>query len=155
MCVYIYIYIYTHSLAALLISAHSPLTHSPSHCRPKFCYRRPKLSVTHSRSTLTVCSVLFYSYLLYAFLFKIFLFYIYIYIYIVFNLRCLFHMNPICRNHMTSLPSTQTKSLTPCLFHIIFVPKPSPRIHQRGGFVDSYYLKKEIKYVDSYYLKKD
>ena len=59
------------------------------------------------------------------------------------------------RNHMTSLPSTQTKSLTPCLFHIIFVPKPSPCIHQGGGFVDSYYLKKEIKYVDSYYLKKD
>ena len=82
-CVCIYIYIHTHSLAALLISAHSPLTHSPSHCRPKFCYRRPKLSVTHSRSTLTVCSVLF--------LFALCLslqnhFILYIYIYILYSI---------------------------------------------------------------------
>ena len=158
MCVYIYIYTHTHSPTALLISAHSPLTHSPSHCRPKFCYRQPKLSITHSRSTLTVYFVLF----LFALCLSLqnhFIIYIYIYIYCIQTEMFVSYESHLpskgTRNHMTSLPSTQTKSLTPCLFHIIFVPKPSPCIHQGGGFVDSYYLKKEIKYVDSYYFKKD
>ena len=88
---------------ALLILAHSPLPLSltrnlivgPScHCRSKLYH-----SLAQALSLL-VCSILF----------KI----IYIYIYIVFSLRCLFHMNPICR--------AKVRGIT---WHHCQVPKPS------------------------------
>ena len=142
MCIYIYIYTHTHqppfSFQLTLLSLTLHLTVGPSSVTAGLNF----LSLTLTRHSR---SVMFYSYLLYAFLFKIILFYIYIYcIQSEMFVSYESHLpSKGTRNHMTSLPSTQTESLTPCLFHIIFVPKPSPCIHQGGGFVDSYYLKKD------------
>ena len=86
------------------LSSHT-LTHSPSPTTSPSCYPWPKLFVTHSPTTLTICSVLF---LLSAFLFKIFLLHIYIYIYIYCIQSEMFvsyesHLpSKGTRNHMTS-----------------------------------------------------
>ena len=131
---------HTHSRPSHISSlSFATLTHSQSHRWPKLSLPVQALSLVGPSS---VTAGLFYSLQNY----------IYIYIYIVFSLRCLFHMNPICRVkvrgitwHHCQVPKPspicrakvcflfifffQNSSISILLIHTIFVPKPSPYIH--------------------------
>ena len=123
--------------SALLILAHSPLPLSltrnliagPSyHHRSKICHLWPKLyhSLAQALSP-PVCFILF----------KI----LYIYIYSVFSLRCMFHMNPICRAKVRGI-----------MRHHCQVPKPSPICRAKVCFLIFFPKLINFYFVDSYYF---
>ena len=129
---------HTHIRPSHISSLSSPtLTHSQSHCWPKLS--PPVQDLSPLAQALALASPSFVTTGLFYSLQNII--YIYIYIYSVFSLRCIFHMNPICRAKVRGI-----------MWHHCQVPKPSPICRAKVCFLIFFPKLINFYFVDSYYF---